>query len=271
MPDGDNFTIRWKQRFDGLSGAFSGVLSTKNTAIALRYYGNAMTLNLSSNGSTWDIAPNVQIQKTDFQNDQWYDMEFSYSNATGYKLYIDGELNVEINDTTKLFDANRLIFGSRHDGNYKTQGAISDVFITNSQVLHSQNFTPSSQPFSLNDNEGALSGTSGADVLSGSEIADELIGGAGNDVLYGRANDDLLLGGEGDDTYVWNLGDGSDTIEDESGINTLSFGNELSLDNVYFARVHENGALSDDLEVRVINTGDVIRLKNWYADADRPI
>jgi Ca2+-binding RTX toxin-like protein len=50
-----------------------------------------------------------------------------------------------------------------------------------------------------------LTGSGGADTLGGDDGDNELAGGMGND---------LLLGGRGSDTYVWNIGDGSDSIDD---------------------------------------------------------
>jgi Ca2+-binding RTX toxin-like protein len=50
-----------------------------------------------------------------------------------------------------------------------------------------------------------LLGGAGADTLGGDDGDNELTGGMGND---------LLLGGRGSDTYVWNIGDGSDSIDD---------------------------------------------------------
>ncbi len=60
-------------------------------------------------------------------------------------------------------------------------------------------------------------------TLNGGDGNDNIIGSAGDDlVIGGRGNDTMLLGA-GNDTAVWNPGDGSDTVEGQSGIDTLQF------------------------------------------------
>jgi Ca2+-binding RTX toxin-like protein len=44
-----------------------------------------------------------------------------------------------------------------------------------------------------------------------------------NDAVDGNGGDDRALLGSGDDTFVWDPGDGSDTIEGQSGADTLRF------------------------------------------------
>ncbi|NJR41110.1 MAG: hypothetical protein HC781_22555 [Leptolyngbyaceae cyanobacterium CSU_1_4] len=69
-----------------------------------------------------------------------------------------------------------------------------------------------------------ITGNSGANSLNGGGGNDTLIGGAGNDTLTGSGGADILVGGAGNDTLnlgllngtgdrvVYNLGDGSDTV-----------------------------------------------------------
>jgi Ca2+-binding RTX toxin-like protein len=67
----------------------------------------------------------------------------------------------------------------------------------------------------------------GDDVVSASGLDTRIKltadGGAGNDKLAGSRGDDRLLGGDGTDAFVWNPGDGSDTIEGQTGTDTLTF------------------------------------------------
>ncbi|MDU8458254.1 calcium-binding protein, partial [Pseudomonas syringae group sp. J254-4] len=83
-------------------------------------------------------------------------------------------------------------------------------------------------------------GTSENDTYIGTSITPGqfIFGGAGNDILTGGKNNDqitggtgndLLTGGEGSDLYLFNLGDGQDTITENSNysignIDTLRFG-----------------------------------------------
>ena len=73
-------------------------------------------------------------------------------------------------------------------------------------------------------------GEAGDNTLIGGQGNDGLYGGTGNDTLNGGAGNDTLNGAEGNDTYLWSLGDGDDTIQDDTGcagatsINHLVFG-----------------------------------------------
>jgi len=53
--------------------------------------------------------------------------------------------------------------------------------------------------------------TVGDDIITGSNVVDTLAGGLGND---------FLSGGDGADTYLYNIGDGTDTIEDNGIFDT---------------------------------------------------
>ena len=97
-----------------------------------------------------------------------------------------------------------------------------------------------------------LSGEAGADILHGDEGNDYLYGGEGNDYLYGGNGDDQLLssegddylygglgndileGGEGNEKYYFNLGDGNDVINDDNGINTIIFNNNINYNSIFF-------------------------------------
>lgn len=68
-----------------------------------------------------------------------------------------------------------------------------------------------------------VDGGTGDDTLLGSNGADTLIGGDNNDTIDGNQGDDLALLGAGADTFQWDPGDGSDTIEGQSEIDTLVF------------------------------------------------
>lgn len=57
----------------------------------------------------------------------------------------------------------------------------------------------------------------------------------GDDTLIGMGGNDTLRGYTGNDTYVWNIGDGTDTIEDQGGTaDVLAFGPSITADDVRF-------------------------------------
>ncbi|WP_180896918.1 calcium-binding protein [Caulobacter flavus] len=69
-------------------------------------------------------------------------------------------------------------------------------------------------------------GTAEADSIGGGNADETFVGGAGNDYLYG---------GAGADTYVMYRNDGADTIvEDNTGWNTLSFGDTVTFSELWF-------------------------------------
>jgi Ca2+-binding RTX toxin-like protein len=119
-----------------------------------------------------------------------------------------------------------------------------------------------------------ISGDAGADTLSGGNGNDSLLGGSGKDALYGENGDDVLdggvgndtlNGGEGNDTYVFDVGAGQDVIsnyDSSSSIDTVQFGDHVSLEDLWFRRN------AGDLEVSIVGTADKMVVSNWYASND---
>ena len=106
-----------------------------------------------------------------------------------------------------------------------------------------------------------LNGQDGNDHLFGESGNDTLSGGNGNDTLVGGAGNDTLYGGAGNDVFVFNRGDGQDTIQmldDVNGIDTLSFGIDISLDDL---RLEKSG---NDLIIRVGTGEDQVKQVNWF-------
>jgi Ca2+-binding RTX toxin-like protein len=61
------------------------------------------------------------------------------------------------------------------------------------------------------------------DTLLGSNGPDLLVGGSGNDLVDGQQNADVAQLGSGNDTFQWDPGDFNDTIEGQTGTDTLLF------------------------------------------------
>ena len=107
--------------------------------------------------------------------------------------------------------------------------------------------------------------TSGAGVknstLIGSDDNDEIYGYEGNDTFIGGKGDDTLYGGSGNDTYIFNLGDGNDTISEESTSSSsdkIIFGEGITVDDIAISR--EN----DDIIIHIGDNGDSIRINDFY-------
>jgi Ca2+-binding RTX toxin-like protein len=68
-----------------------------------------------------------------------------------------------------------------------------------------------------------VDGGPGNDTITGGDGNDTLLGGDGNDVINGGRGNDVVRMGAGDDTFVWNPGDGSDTVDGQTGFDTMLF------------------------------------------------
>jgi trimeric autotransporter adhesin len=114
------------------------------------------------------------------------------------------------------------------------------------------------------DGNNTLYGGAGNDTLVGGADNDSLDGGSGDDVIYDGAGSDTLLGGAGNDTFHLGLDGAAETFAYDdtpvnSGTNELVVFDDVDFDQLWFAR---NGS---DLVVTVLDTNDVVYLKDWYA------
>jgi len=99
----------------------------------------------------------------------------------------------------------------------------------------------------------AVGGSEQSETLLGTNLKDRITGGLGNDVLRG---------GAGDDTYVFNLGDGSDTIYDETVFgeaNRIVFGAGIAQSDLSFAR----DEAARTLTIQVGSGSDRLVLENF--------
>jgi Ca2+-binding RTX toxin-like protein len=94
-----------------------------------------------------------------------------------------------------------------------------------------------------------LNGLGGGDTINASALAAGVIGltvnaGLGNDLVVGSAGDDLVFGGDGNDTaflgggndtFVWNPGDDNDTVEGQTGTDTLTFNGANVAESIWIA------------------------------------
>ncbi len=90
--------------------------------------------------------------------------------------------------------------------------------------------------------------TDQAETLTGTSNAEVMKGQGGDDVMAGGAGNDVLIGGAGNDTYIFNLGDGFDLIDDQSGtgdVNLVQFGAGITQDmlHVWYSGTSSIGGL----------------------------
>ncbi|MCD6187059.1 MAG: hypothetical protein J7K09_02745, partial [Desulfuromusa sp.] len=104
-----------------------------------------------------------------------------------------------------------------------------------------------------------LKGNSGDDALIGGAGNDLLLGGSGNDRLWGDHGNDFLSGGTDNDTYTFSLGNGSDTLYDESGTDTITFAADVEKEEIAFLKTGTTVKIGYGVD-------DQISMKN-YADS----
>ena len=96
----------------------------------------------------------------------------------------------------------------------------------------------------LNGDQGQdkLLGGDGADLIQGGDADDFIAGGAGDDRLLGDRGTDAVEGGAGDDTLVWNNGDGSDTNDGDSGLDTVEINGSPGAGDVFTVKPNPDPA-----------------------------
>jgi Ca2+-binding RTX toxin-like protein len=105
-----------------------------------------------------------------------------------------------------------------------------------------------------------LDGGAGHDTILGSQGADIILGGDGNDFALGDNGDDLALLGAGDDVFQWNPGDGSDTVEGQTGTDTLLFVGANISENIDISANGERVRFFRDVANIAMDLNDVERI-----------
>ncbi|QHE97918.1 hypothetical protein LCG56_05525 [Pseudomonas cannabina pv. alisalensis] len=101
-------------------------------------------------------------------------------------------------------------------------------------------------------------------IIAGAAGNDTLTGGTNNDQITGGTGNDILTGGEGSDLYLYNLGEGQDTITENSSyaignIDTLRFGVGIQATDIAVS------ASGTDMVFSHVNGSDNITVKGWFA------
>jgi Ca2+-binding RTX toxin-like protein len=122
-----------------------------------------------------------------------------------------------------------------------------------------------------------LSGGGGNDVLNGGDGYDQLYGGAGNDTLSAGPDGGLLQGGLGNDTYLFNRGDGSVQINQQSSQDSTNT-NDAGVNDVDVVRFGANITAADlavsydpnsaTLTLSMTGSDDVLQIVGWHASWD---
>ena len=194
-------------------------------------------------------APQIKAYRTN-----WNDITLTFEDSED-KLVIEGFFNGDANRNFYLkFDNGSKIHATASNSPLRTiYGTEIGDYIA---AMDDRGVTLIGE--NGNDN---LSGGNGSDKLFGGEGDDQLYGNGGNDVIDGGEGSDFLYGGSGNDTYVFNAGYGVDTIIDSEGINTISFGDDLTADKLTVYRTDWN-----NLTVAFENSDDKLVIKDYFTN-----
>ena len=102
-------------------------------------------------------------------------------------------------------------------------------------------------------------GGSGNDSIYGDAGNDVISAGTGNDNIYGGAGNDTINAGKGNNRIIINKNNGTDTILNGGGVDTIVF-EGFTMEDFYYSHTEWNG---DDLELLGIAGGNKIILKNY--------
>jgi hypothetical protein len=106
------------------------IFGTENTGFILGFGGpDTLRFYASGDGSGWTIASNA-TGSTSLVNDQWYKLVFEYDGFV-YRIYLDGQLEIEVSSTDRIRRFRHLQVGGRLDGtSWPLNGGIDEVRIT---------------------------------------------------------------------------------------------------------------------------------------------
>lgn len=179
-----------------------------------------------------------------------------------------------VTDTSEGGDTNTIVFGAGIDASSLTLGLGSLLIHYGNQgdAIHIENFNANDVYNSSSIGEFHFAdGTvlSYADLINlgfdidGTDADDTLTGTNATDRITGSLGNDNLGGGAGDDTYYYTLGDGTDTILDTAGADTLALSGVILPDI--------NTSVSGDDLVLELPDGNTITIQGWFLGTDNQI
>jgi Ca2+-binding RTX toxin-like protein len=217
--------------------------------------GEGSDIYLFGRGSGSDIVEDAQVSGTDLDtirlasDVQPDDVTFAAKTAR--------DLALKINGSTDHLTLNYFL---SDPSNRAIQVVFADGTVWDAAAIMSR-ATGLTLVGTFRNNE--LDGSPLGDQLSGLEGNDVLWGEEGNDVLIGGVGNDTLRGGAGHDTYAFNVGDGSDTIDDTAAVgegNRIQFGVGIAKSDLNFTY----DQVARTLRIQVGSSGtDQLVLRNF--------
>ncbi|MEI3652133.1 MAG: LamG-like jellyroll fold domain-containing protein [Dolichospermum lemmermannii FEM_B0920] len=175
---------------------------------------------------------------------------------TNTQVYIDGELkaskgSIIANPANTVFR-----IGRQYGGFWEVPKAtIGEVSVWNTAISAAQIQTMSKQPLAgseaglvgywqLNEGTGTIANDKSSFkrnlTIKEAEWTARNVGGIGDDVLIPTGSGQLLDGDKGDDIYRYNRGQGTITIKDAGGLDTIEFDASIQLSDLLFQQSGSN-------------------------------
>jgi len=98
-------------------------------------------------------------------------------------------------------------------------------------------------------------------IINGTNDPETLNGTPGDDVITGLRGNDILRGGAGNDTFVWNPGDGSDTIDGQTGFDVMQFNGANINEQFHISANGHHAQFTRDVASIVMDTDNVERIE----------
>ena len=128
----------------GLAGSFGAPAF----GLLYNYSGNGkMLVDLSSNGSTWNIVDEGLGTKSNFASNTWYHYAFTWDGAT-YRGFVDGVLDYSFVSATGIYGTIGIYIGIFDGTNFPLPGWIDEIRVSKGIARWTANFTPPTQPYS---------------------------------------------------------------------------------------------------------------------------
>ena len=133
----------------------------------------------------------------------------------------------------------------------RSLGASQDILVAMQRLGDAQGDAIDAALYSLGGGRIEIIGDSSANTLNGN---------AANNLITGGQGSDLLMGGAGNDQYLFNVGDGSDTITENTneGTDTLKLGAGILVLNTQLARNGSNLTLN-------FGNGDSVTITGYFS------
>lgn len=182
-----DFTVEYWVNFPSLTGAFSNLTfgngNTGGIEALFGWYqvsstGGKLSLFLSSNGSSYDVASNVTLIPASPILNTWYHIAVTRNGST-FRTFCNGVQQATFTNSASLYQNTNQITVGRGQGGYYPNAYISNVRFIKGTSLYNSDFTPPTAPLTaVSNTQYLLSCTNAGIIDSVSQNQLETVGNA---------------------------------------------------------------------------------------------